>query len=299
MRVVESLPHPAYVAGRRWDVLAWNKAAEEIFAWGRMPEGEPELGPGGRPGREALWPRHPDGRHPGRRFVAVCLDDAGMHRGSRPVDVPARGQPAHGRADPLGYIHWPRTSMRSSHHPGIRQRNVVPDAAQSDGAAIGLTARTAARRRPQARARPRACGRRRRSPRPPCSRPGRPAPARRHRPDGAGSRPHAAPPRAPSPWRRRGSSPWQARVREIRVLDLAEAQRAGERSIVVSDGLTSRPCSSRTYQSTPMPASSATSSRRRPGVRRRRVAGRPTVSGRSRCRRERRKSPSSLRRAHP
>ena len=40
LRVVESLPHPAYVAGRRWDVLAWNKAAEEIFAWGRMPEGE-------------------------------------------------------------------------------------------------------------------------------------------------------------------------------------------------------------------------------------------------------------------
>ena len=68
-------------------------------------------------------------------------------------------------------------------------------------------------------------------------------------------------------------------------------------SMVISDGLTSRPCSSRTYQSTPMPASSATSSRRRPGVRRRRVAGRPTVSGRSRCRRERRKSPSSLRRA--
>ena len=27
-------------AGRRWDVLAWNKAAEEIFALGRMPEGE-------------------------------------------------------------------------------------------------------------------------------------------------------------------------------------------------------------------------------------------------------------------
>ena len=36
--LVESLPHPAYVTGRRWDVLAWNKAAEEIFAFGRMPE---------------------------------------------------------------------------------------------------------------------------------------------------------------------------------------------------------------------------------------------------------------------
>ena len=39
-RVVENLPHPAYVVGRRWDVLAWNKAAEEIFAWGRIPEGD-------------------------------------------------------------------------------------------------------------------------------------------------------------------------------------------------------------------------------------------------------------------
>ena len=29
---VESLNLPAYVTGRRWDVLAWNEAAEEIFA---------------------------------------------------------------------------------------------------------------------------------------------------------------------------------------------------------------------------------------------------------------------------
>lgn len=36
--MVESLPHPAYVIGRRWDVLAWNEAAAEIFAWGRIPE---------------------------------------------------------------------------------------------------------------------------------------------------------------------------------------------------------------------------------------------------------------------
>jgi PAS domain-containing protein len=37
-RLVESLPHPAYITGRRWDVLAWNAAAEEIFAFGRLPE---------------------------------------------------------------------------------------------------------------------------------------------------------------------------------------------------------------------------------------------------------------------
>ena len=30
--------HPAYITGRRWDVLAWNKAAEEVFAFGRLAE---------------------------------------------------------------------------------------------------------------------------------------------------------------------------------------------------------------------------------------------------------------------
>src|SRR6201995_3883276 len=38
LRLVESLPHPAYITGRRWDVVAWNEAAEEIFAFGRLPE---------------------------------------------------------------------------------------------------------------------------------------------------------------------------------------------------------------------------------------------------------------------
>src|SRR4029450_8439626 len=37
-RVVESLNQPAYITGRRWDVLAWNKAAEEVFAFSRLPE---------------------------------------------------------------------------------------------------------------------------------------------------------------------------------------------------------------------------------------------------------------------
>jgi transcriptional regulator with XRE-family HTH domain len=39
-RVVESLNQPAYITGRRWDVLAWNKAAEKIFAFGRMAEAD-------------------------------------------------------------------------------------------------------------------------------------------------------------------------------------------------------------------------------------------------------------------
>lgn len=40
-RVVESLNQPAYVTGRRWDILAWNDAAAETFTdFGRLPEEE-------------------------------------------------------------------------------------------------------------------------------------------------------------------------------------------------------------------------------------------------------------------
>jgi transcriptional regulator with XRE-family HTH domain len=35
-KLVESLSQPAYLTGRRWDVLAWNRAADEIFAFGRI-----------------------------------------------------------------------------------------------------------------------------------------------------------------------------------------------------------------------------------------------------------------------
>ncbi|MFH1339757.1 MAG: helix-turn-helix transcriptional regulator [Pseudomonadota bacterium] len=37
-RLVESLNQPAYVTGRRWDVLLWNARAEEIFAFSRLAE---------------------------------------------------------------------------------------------------------------------------------------------------------------------------------------------------------------------------------------------------------------------
>ena len=39
-RTVEQLNLPAYVTGRRWDILAWNKAAEEIFAFSRLAEAD-------------------------------------------------------------------------------------------------------------------------------------------------------------------------------------------------------------------------------------------------------------------
>ncbi len=39
-RIVASLNQPAYVSGRRWDVLAWNQAADEVFAYSRTPDAE-------------------------------------------------------------------------------------------------------------------------------------------------------------------------------------------------------------------------------------------------------------------
>ena len=37
-RVVAALEQPAYVTGLRWDVLAWNAAADELFGFGQLPE---------------------------------------------------------------------------------------------------------------------------------------------------------------------------------------------------------------------------------------------------------------------
>jgi transcriptional regulator with XRE-family HTH domain len=39
-RLVESLDQPAYITGRRWDVLAWNKPAADIFAFHRLAEAD-------------------------------------------------------------------------------------------------------------------------------------------------------------------------------------------------------------------------------------------------------------------
>src|SRR5882757_4221599 len=39
-QLVESLNQPAYVTGRRWDILAWNAAADEIFAFSRLAEAD-------------------------------------------------------------------------------------------------------------------------------------------------------------------------------------------------------------------------------------------------------------------
>ena len=39
-RLIESLNQPAYVTGRRWDILAWNAVADEIFAFSRLAEAD-------------------------------------------------------------------------------------------------------------------------------------------------------------------------------------------------------------------------------------------------------------------
>ena len=39
-RMVEQLNLPAYVTGRRWDILAWNAAADEIFAFSRLADAD-------------------------------------------------------------------------------------------------------------------------------------------------------------------------------------------------------------------------------------------------------------------
>lgn len=39
-RLVENLNQPAYVTGRRWDILAWNAAAAEIFGFDRLSKAD-------------------------------------------------------------------------------------------------------------------------------------------------------------------------------------------------------------------------------------------------------------------
>lgn len=38
MRIVDALDQPAYVTSVRWDVLAWNQAADDLFAFSRVRE---------------------------------------------------------------------------------------------------------------------------------------------------------------------------------------------------------------------------------------------------------------------
>ena len=64
------------------------------------------------------------------------------------------------------------------------------------------------------------------------------------------------------------------------------------RSSTSAETWMSRPCSSHVYQVTLTPASAATSSRRKPGVRRRLVSGKPTCVGVKRARQPFKKSMS-------
>jgi transcriptional regulator with XRE-family HTH domain len=43
-KIVLGLPHPAYITGRRWDLLAWNDAAAEVFCdFGTLPKAHRNL----------------------------------------------------------------------------------------------------------------------------------------------------------------------------------------------------------------------------------------------------------------
>jgi transcriptional regulator with XRE-family HTH domain len=39
-RMVESINQPAYITGRRWDVLAWNATADAVFGFGSLADDE-------------------------------------------------------------------------------------------------------------------------------------------------------------------------------------------------------------------------------------------------------------------
>ena len=39
-RTIDGLNLPAYVTGRRWDILAWNAAADDIFSFSRLAEAD-------------------------------------------------------------------------------------------------------------------------------------------------------------------------------------------------------------------------------------------------------------------
>ena len=65
-RLVEGLEQPAYVTGRRWDVLAWNAAAADVVAdFGRMAPGDRNI--------LVYMLADPDSR---RRFGAAWAEEA-------------------------------------------------------------------------------------------------------------------------------------------------------------------------------------------------------------------------------
>src|ERR1700726_2952167 len=94
-----------------------------------------------------------------------------------------------------------------------------------------------------------------------------------------------------------GGSGWPAsRNRCRRSLDVSLSACA-RLSRTGAEGCTFRPCSSHTYQEVPIWASWATSSRRSPGVRRRKPGGNPTSLGDKLARRLRKKSARASRRS--
>jgi transcriptional regulator with XRE-family HTH domain len=80
-RMVQALePHPAYVLGRRWDLLAWNRTADAVFGLSRIP---------GPHSRNMLWrgfttvhlKQNPDGLRIAKGVVAQFRADYARYPG--------------------------------------------------------------------------------------------------------------------------------------------------------------------------------------------------------------------------
>jgi transcriptional regulator with XRE-family HTH domain len=79
-------PFPALIAGRRWDVLAWNRAADAVWGYGSLPEGR----------RNLLWAAfmiperrklYADWEGAARQVVATFRADAAPYLGEAPFQA--------------------------------------------------------------------------------------------------------------------------------------------------------------------------------------------------------------------
>ena len=148
-RIVESLSQPAYITGRLWDVLAWNAAAEDMFAFGRLAEEERNtlIGMFSNPATRALfgsgWPEE------ARRMIAQFRATYDLHA----TDPAFVGLVERLRASSAEFAAWwqahdvrrPAAGQKSLSHPKKGAVRLAYATFQSnDDPALKLTIYTAA-----------------------------------------------------------------------------------------------------------------------------------------------------------
>jgi transcriptional regulator with XRE-family HTH domain len=121
-RIVDVLPHPAYVTGRRWDLLTWNAAAADVFCdFGAMPKAERNLlhfvfadararslfGPGWTEGARGML----------AQFRATYDLWAGSQAFAELVDRLHRASPLFGKWWQEHDIRSPKSGRKTLHHP--------------------------------------------------------------------------------------------------------------------------------------------------------------------------------------